>query len=238
MHRSNDNNTPQHIAIIMDGNGRWARKHGLPRSKGHEKGGETVQRVVQMCLDHGVPWLTLYAFSTENWGRPPAEVKGLMEMLYRFLRKNRDSFMEKNVRLRAIGELEMLPEKCRRLLEECIQSSVSHSALNLTLALSYGSRQEITAAARRLAEQVQCGELQPADISPELLSAQLYTSDIPDPDLLIRTSGEMRLSNYLLWQISYAELWLTPVLWPDFSTDDFEEALRDYAMRHRRYGKP
>ena len=232
-----NDNVPRHIAIIMDGNGRWARQRGLPRAKGHEKGGETVQRVVQMCLDRGVPWLTLYAFSTENWGRPAAEVKGLMEMLYLFLKKNQSMLVEKNVRLRAIGELEMLPEKCRRVLRECIQSSASHSALTLTLALSYGSRQEITAAARRLAEQVQRGELQPNDISPELLAAQLYTADMPDPDLLIRTSGEMRLSNYLLWQVSYAELWLTPVLWPDFSAADFDKALCEYATRHRRYGK-
>ena len=135
-----NDNVPRHIAIIMDGNGRWARQRGLPRAKGHEKGGETVQRVVQMCLDRGVPWLTLYAFSTENWGRPAAEVKGLMEMLYLFLKRNQSMLVEKNVRLRAIGELEMLPEKCRRVLRECIQSSASHSALTLTLALSYGSR--------------------------------------------------------------------------------------------------
>lgn len=231
------NKTPQHVAIIMDGNGRWARQHGLPRAKGHEKGAETVQRVVQMCLERGIPWLTLYAFSTENWGRPAAEVKRLMDMLYRFLDKNHSLLMEKNVRLRAIGELNLLPEKNLRLLNECIRNSASHTALNLTLALSYGSRQEITAAARRLAEQVQRGALQPADISPELLAAQLYTADMPDPDLLIRTSGEMRLSNYLLWQVSYAELWLTPVLWPDFAEADFDEALRDYAARHRRYGK-
>ena len=209
---------PQHIAIIMDGNGRWARLHSLPRSQGHEKGGEAVRRVIQMCLDRRIPWLTLYAFSTENWGRPAAEVN-------------------KNVRLRAIGELNMLPDKSRRLLEEYTESSACNSALNLTLALSYGSRQEITAAARKLAQRVQCGELSPDDITPQLLGDSLYTAGMPDPDLLIRTSGEMRLSNYLLWQISYAELWVTQALWPDFSETDLDEALANYAARHRRYGK-
>ncbi len=228
---------PQHIAIIMDGNGRWARLHSLPRSQGHEKGGEAVRRVIQMCLDRRIPWLTLYAFSTENWGRPAAEVNGLMKMLYRFLKQSRDTLTNKNVRLRAIGELNMLPDKSRRLLEEYTESSACNSALNLTLALSYGSRQEITAAARKLAQRVQCGELSPDDITPQLLGDSLYTAGMPDPDLLIRTSGEMRLSNYLLWQISYAELWVTQALWPDFSETDLDEALANYAARHRRYGK-
>ena len=228
---------PQHIAIIMDGNGRWARLHDLPRSKGHEKGGEAVHRVIQMCLERGIPWLTLYAFSTENWGRSAAEVRGLMNMLYRFLKQSRSILTEKDVRLRAIGELDMLPEKNRRLLQEYTEGSASHKALNLTLALSYGSRQEITSAARRLAARVQAGELEPNDITPQLLSDSLYTAGMPDPDLLIRTSGELRLSNYLLWQVSYAELWVTDVLWPDFSEADFDEALADYAARHRRYGK-
>lgn len=221
----------------MDGNGRWARQRGLPRTKGHEQGGLTVQRVVDLCLARGIRWLTLYAFSAENWGRPKLEVNYLMEMLYRYLRENVAKMKEKGVSVKAIGELDMLPEKCRRILRECAEQSPTPSRLNLTLALSYGSRQEITCAARRLAEQVQRGEITPADITPDLLASQLYTADTPDPDLLIRTSGEMRLSNYLLWQISYAELHITPVLWPDFSEADFDTALADYASRHRRFGK-
>lgn len=227
----------QHIAMIMDGNGRWARLRGLPRAKGHEQGGRTVERVVDLCIARSIPWLTLYAFSAENWGRPQAEVRYLMEMLYRFLKEKLGLMMEKGVRIRAIGELEMLPPKCQKLLRECEVATVQNTQLNLTLALSYGSRQEITSAARRIAEQVQSGALAPADITVDLFARHLYTKDMPDPDLLIRTSGEMRLSNYMLWQISYSELWVTPVLWPDFSEADFDAALADFATRHRRFGK-
>ena len=221
----------------MDGNGRWAKQHKLPRSKGHEQGGRAVERVVDLCLAHGIPWLTLYAFSMENWGRPKAEVSGLMEMLKRFLEKSLPKMQEKGVCFRAIGELELLPGKCRDILTKAINETQGNSALQLTLALSYGSRQEITAAARKLASLAASGKLSPQDITPELLADHLYTAGMPDPDLLIRTSGEMRLSNYLLWQVSYAELWVTPVLWPDFGEEDFEEALAEYATRHRRYGK-
>ena len=228
---------PRHVAIIMDGNGRWAKQHKLPRSKGHEQGGRAVERVVDLCINHGIPWLTLYAFSMENWGRPKAEVSGLMEMLKRFLEKSLPKMQEKGVCFRAIGELELLPEKCRDILTKAINETQGNIALQLTLALSYGSRQEITAAARKLASLAASGKLSPQDITPELLADHLYTAGMPDPDLLIRTSGEMRLSNYLLWQVSYAELWVTPVLWPDFGEEDFEEALAEYATRHRRYGK-
>ena len=228
---------PRHVAIIMDGNGRWAKQHKLPRSKGHEQGGRAVERVVDLCIDHGIPWLTLYAFSMENWGRPKAEVSGLMEMLKRFLEKSLPKMQEKGVCFRAIGELELLPGKCRDILTKAINETLGNGALQLTLALSYGSRQEITAAARKLASLAASGKLSPQDITPELLADHLYTAGMPDPDLLIRTSGEMRLSNYLLWQVSYAELWVTPVLWPDFGEEDFEEALAEYATRHRRYGK-
>ena len=228
---------PRHVAIIMDGNGRWAKQHKLPRSKGHEQGGRAVERVVDLCIDHGIPWLTLYAFSMENWGRPKAEVSGLMEMLKRFLEKSLPKMQEKGVCFRAIGELELLPKKCRDILTKAINETQGNIALQLTLALSYGSRQEITAAARKLASLAASGKLSPQDITPELLADHLYTAGMPDPDLLIRTSGEMRLSNYLLWQVSYAELWVTPVLWPDFGEEDFEEALAEYATRHRRYGK-
>ena len=197
-----DTNTkiPQHIAIIMDGNGRWAEQHKVARSKGHEQGGATVQRVIDLCIEKGVPWLTLYAFSTENWGRSKIEVSYLMKMLEKFLRERLPEMQAKNVRLHAIGELDMLPPKCRRQLETSIAETANNTALNVVLALSYGSRQEITAATRRIAAMVQRGEIQPEDITPDVLSNQLYTAGMPDPDLMIRTSGEMRISNYLLWQ--------------------------------------
>lgn len=228
---------PQHVAIIMDGNGRWARQHGLPRAKGHEQGGRTVERVVDYCLARGIPLLTLYAFSAENWGRPKMEVTYLMEMLYRFLKEQIRVLMDKNVRISAIGELDRLPAKCQKLLKESMEQTSGNTALHLILALSYGGRQEITAAARAMAEKVQQGILSPADITSEVMAAHLYTADVPDPDLLIRTSGEMRLSNFLLWQLSYTEIWVTPVLWPDFSEEHFEAALADYQGRHRRFGK-
>ncbi len=232
-----DTKIPQHIAIIMDGNGRWAEQHKVARAKGHEQGGATVQRVIDLCIEKGVPWLTLYAFSTENWGRSKIEVSYLMKMLEKFLRERLPEMQEKNVRLHAIGELDMLPPKCRRQLETSIAETAGNTALNVVLALSYGSRQEITAAARQVAAMVQRGELRPEDITPEILSSQLYTAGMPDPDLMIRTSGEMRISNYLLWQLSYAELWVTEVLWPDFGREDFDAALAEYAKRNRRYGK-
>ena len=228
---------PQHIAIIMDGNGRWAEQHGVIRAKGHENGGRTVQRVIDLCIEKGIRWLTLYAFSTENWGRSKVEVSALMHMMNKYLVERLPEMQTKGVRLHAIGELYMLPEKNRRLLQESIDATAGNTTLNVVLALSYGSRQEITAAARALARKVQSGEMTPDDITPELLGRHLYTADMPDPDLLIRTSGEQRISNYLLWQISYAELHITDTLWPDFDRADFEEALAAYAERERRYGK-
>lgn len=228
---------PQHIAIIMDGNGRWAEQHGVIRAKGHETGGKTVQRVIDLCIEKGIRWLTLYAFSTENWGRSKLEVSALMRMMNKYLVERLPEMQAKGVRLHAIGELYMLPEKNRRLLQESIDATRANTNLNVVLALSYGSRQEITAAARALAEKVQQGEIKPEDITPEMLGSHLYTADMPDPDLLIRTSGEMRISNYLLWQISYAEIHVTDTLWPDFDREDFEEALEAFAARERRYGK-
>ncbi len=228
---------PQHIAIIMDGNGRWAEQHKVARAKGHERGGETVQRTIDLCIEKGIPWLTLYAFSTENWGRSKIEVTYLMNMLAKFLKERLPEMMAKNVRLHAIGELHMLPKNCRKQLEESIEKTKNNTALNVVLALSYGSRQEITAATRKLAEMVQRGDITPADITPELLSNNLYTAGMPDPDLLIRTSGEMRISNYLLWQISYAELWVTDVLWPDFGREELDTALESFRSRNRRFGK-
>lgn len=227
----------QHVAVIMDGNGRWANQRGLPRAAGHRKGGEAVRRVVDACIARGIPWLTLYAFSTENWGRPPEEVQGLMRMLDRFLKETLPEMIERGVQLRAIGELNMLPESCLNRLKISIEKTKQNKNLILTLALSYGSRQEITRAAQRLAAMAAEGRLNPSDITPDLFALQLDTVGMPDPDLLIRTSGEMRLSNYLLWQLSYAELWVTPVLWPDFGEKELDAALEDYARRHRRYGK-
>ena len=228
---------PEHIAIIMDGNGRWAKQKGILRAKGHEEGGRSVQRVLDLCREYGVKWLTLYAFSTENWGRSALEVGALMHLLDKYLKERTPEMMEKNVRLHAIGELHMLPENCRRQLQASIDATKENTGVNLVLALSYGSRQEITAAVRSLAEQVKAGSLQPEDITPESITSRLYTAGMPDPDLLIRTSGEMRISNYLLWQISYAEIFVTDVLWPDFGRKEFEEALAEYARRERRYGK-
>ena len=230
-------NIPEHIAVIMDGNGRWAQKHGVPRAKGHEEGGKTVQRVIDLCRERGVKWLTLYAFSTENWGRSKLEVTALMRMLVKYLYERLPEMMEKNVRLHAIGELYMLPKNAQEALRDVMEKTRGNTGLNTVLALSYGSRQEITAAARALAQDVRDGKLEPADITPELLSSRLYTAGMPDPDLLIRTSGEMRISNYLLWQISYSEIHVTDTLWPDFDRADFDAALTDYAARNRRYGK-
>lgn len=228
---------PQHIAVIMDGNGRWAEQHGVARAKGHEQGGQTVQRVIDLCLEKGVKWLTLYAFSTENWGRSKMEVTALMHMLRKYLKERTPEMMEKNVRMHAIGELYMLPRNAREALQQAMVTTAGNDGLNVVLALSYGSRQEITHAARQLALCVQRGELKPEDITPEHLSARLYTAGMPDPDLLIRTSGEFRISNYLLWQISYAELYVTDVLWPDFGREEFEQALQSFAARNRRFGK-
>ncbi|MBQ2380357.1 MAG: isoprenyl transferase [Akkermansia sp.] len=234
---SNAINMPQHIAIIMDGNGRWAEQHNVARAKGHEQGGRTVQRVIDLCGEKSIQWLTLYAFSTENWGRSKIEVTYLMNMLAKYLKERLPEMMEKNVRLHAIGELYMLPKSCRKQLETSIEATKNNTGVNVVLALSYGSRQEITAAARKLAEQVQRGELKPEDITPELLGNNLYTAGMPDPDLLIRTSGEMRISNYLLWQISYSELWVTDVLWPDFGREELDAALASFHGRNRRFGK-
>lgn len=228
---------PQHLAFIMDGNGRWAKQHLLPRATGHLNGVKTVQRVIDLCIEKEIPWVTLYAFSTENWGRSKLEVTALMGMLKKYLKERTPEMMEKGVRLHAIGELYMLPEDCQEELQKAIETTKGNTKLNVVLALSYGSRQEITAAARALAEQVKAGTLAPEDITPNLLGQHLYTAGMPDPDLLIRTSGEMRISNYLLWQISYAEIHVTDTLWPDFDRADFEEALASFAVRERRYGK-
>ena len=228
---------PNHVAIILDGTGRWAKAKGMPRNYGHVQGAKTVEVICEEAYKMGIKYLTVYAFSTENWGRSKIEVTYLMNMLAKYLKERLPELMAKNVRLHAIGELYMLPKNCRKQLEECLEKTKGNTAMNLVLALSYGSRQEITSAARAVAEMVQRGEIAPADITPELLGSKLYTAGMPDPDLLIRTSGEMRISNYLLWQISYAELWVTDVLWPDFGRAELDAALASFHSRNRRFGK-
>ena len=227
---------PRHVAIIMDGNGRWAQQHKLPRLSGHEAGRKAVKKVVQAAIEHGVRYLTLYAFSVENWQRPREEVQGLMGLLRLVLREEMAEMGREGVRLRAIGRLQDLPEAVRQELEAAIENTKSNTKLDLILALSYGSRVEITEATKAIARQVKAGQLDPERIDETTISSHLYTRDLPDPDLLVRTSGEMRISNFMLWQISYAEIHVTPVLWPDFGKEQFGAALADYARRERRFG--
>lgn len=229
--------TPRHIAIIMDGNGRWANTRGLPRAEGHRAGAESVREAVETCRQIGVDYLTLYAFSSENWSRPKKEVDALMKLLERFLREKLPEMLKQNVRLHAIGRLQMLPDKCRKQIDRAIASTQDNTGLNLVLALSYGSREEITDATRSIAIKVAAGEIDPNQIDNELFASHLSTADIPDPDLLIRTSGESRISNFLLWQISYSEIVISPKNWPDFRNADLRAAVEEYARRHRRFGK-
>jgi len=227
---------PRHVAIIMDGNGRWAQQHKLPRLSGHEAGRKSVKKVVQAAIAHGVRYLTLYAFSVENWQRPRDEVQGLMGLLRLVLREELAEMGKEGVRLRAMGRLQDLPEAVREELESAIEKTKVNTKLDLILALSYGSRVEITEAAKAIAREVKSGQLEADKINEETISQHLYTRDLPDPDLLIRTSGEMRISNFMLWQISYAEIHVTPVLWPDFGKEQFAAALADFARRERRFG--
>lgn len=228
---------PRHVAIIMDGNGRWARSRGLPRLKGHSAGAESVRKIVTACRERGVQVLTLYSFSTENWGRPEDEVEGLMELLAQYLRDELDELLTNGIRLRAIGELHRLPDDVRMLLGSVMAATADNQGLTLVLALSYGSRAEIRSAVIEIARAVQEGALRPEDIGDDLISAALYTGDLPDPDLLIRTSGEMRLSNFLLWQLAYAELYVTDVAWPDFREEHLDAAFASFGKRQRRFGK-
>jgi len=227
---------PRHVAIIMDGNGRWAQQHKLPRLSGHEAGRKSVKKVVQAAIAHGVRYLTLYAFSVENWQRPREEVQGLMGLLRLVLREELAEMGREGVRLRAIGRLQDLPEAVREELESAMEKTKGNTKLDLILALSYGSRVEIAEAAKAIAREVQSSRLDVEKITEETISQHLYTRDLPDPDLLIRTSGEMRISNFMLWQISYAEIYVTPVLWPDFGKEQFAAALADFARRERRFG--
>ena len=231
-----DTHIPQHVAIIMDGNGRWAREKGLPRREGHRAGAESVREVVEACKKLGVGFLTLYAFSSENWKRPKAEIRALMALLKEFLRVKTPEMKSQGVRLHAIGRLEDLPSDCQRELYSAIDQTSSNSDIDLVLALSYGSREEIVDAARQLASEAANGILNPEDIDNDLMGQKLYTKNIPDPDLLIRTSGERRLSNFLLWQISYAEIVISEKFWPDFREPDLKAAIAEYGERNRRFG--
>ncbi|MBN2232528.1 MAG: isoprenyl transferase [Deltaproteobacteria bacterium] len=228
---------PRHVAIIMDGNGRWATSRGLGRVRGHEAGIRTVEQVVEHCARRGIGVLTLYAFSSENWQRPPAEVGALMHLLRVFLRRETARLRRNDIRLRAIGRRERLEPVVREELEEACRRTADCSGMVLNLAISYGSRDELTTAVRRLAREVRAGTLDPDAIDEECLTAALDTRGLPDPDLLIRTGGEYRVSNFLLWQAAYAELAFTATLWPDFTTAELDGILADYGRRERRFGK-
>jgi undecaprenyl diphosphate synthase len=227
---------PTHIAIIMDGNGRWAKQRHLPRVEGHRNGVESVRAIVRAAGEVGVKYLTLYAFSVENWNRPKDEVDTLMRYLARFLKNEIGELNRNNVRLAAIGQIYRLPEFVQEQLKKTKAALASNTGLTLILALSYGGRTELVEAVRSIGQKIKDGELEPAEINEPLISENLYTRHYPDPDLLIRTSGEMRISNFLLWQISYAELVVTPTLWPDFRKAQFFDALEEYTRRHRRFG--
>ena len=228
---------PQHIAIIMDGNGRWAEGRGLPRLLGHRAGAHAVRHITEACCELGISALTLYAFSWENWGRPAGEIDDLMDLLKEFLDAEAATLQRNRVRLQAIGRLDELPEAVRRLLARRIEETAPFTRMTLTLALSYGGRQEIVDATRRIAERVRRGELSPEQIDERVVAEHLYLPSLPDPDLLIRTSGEQRISNFLLWQISYCELYVTPTLWPDFTKEVLLEAIAAYQHRDRRFGQ-
>ena len=242
MQKINKNNTiidsiPKHITIIMDGNGRWAKERFLPRLAGHREGINSVRDITRICGKIGVEYLTLYTFSKENWKRPPAEVSALMTLLLRTIKKEVKGLHENNVKFNVIGDLEMLPTSTKNGLQEGVTLTSKNTGLNLSLALNYGSRQEIIKAVQFLAREVRDGFLKPEEIDEELFSSNLYTKVIPDPDLMIRTSGESRLSNFLLWQSAYTEIYMTNIYWPDFREEELMKAIKNYQNRERRYGK-
>ncbi|MCS7074360.1 MAG: isoprenyl transferase [Bacteroidia bacterium] len=228
---------PSHIAIIMDGNGRWAKQRGGLRVFGHRSGVQAVRDTIEGAAELGIPFVTLYAFSTENWQRPQYEVDALMELMVTTLEQERDTFINNHVRLRTIGDIKRLPQRCQQELQEVIRLTENNQRMTLTLALSYGSRQDLTQAMQKLAKQVQEGTLQPESIDEQTIRSALSTYFLPDPELLIRTSGEYRISNYLLWEIAYSEIYVTPKLWPDFRREDLYDALLDFQKRERRFGK-
>ncbi|WP_109851494.1 isoprenyl transferase [Aquimarina sp. AU58] len=232
-----NSNIPQHVAIIMDGNGRWAKKKGLFRAVGHENGTKAVKEAVESSAEIGVKYLTLYAFSTENWNRPKLEVDTLMKLLVNSLKKEIKTLQDNNIKLNAIGNLQSLPKKARVELLEVIEKTKSNTHMTLTLALSYGSREELIKTIKEISIKVKNGVISPHLINESVINEHLYTKDLPDVDLLIRTSGEQRISNFLLWQIAYAELYFTEILWPDFKKADLFEAIYNYQKRERRFGK-
>lgn len=231
------NNLPKHVAVIMDGNGRWAKKKGARRIFGHRHAVQAVRDVTECCGELGIKYLTLYAFSTENWARPKDEVDGLMELLVNTLKQEIGTLMENQVKLKTIGDTSHLPQNCQKNLSWAIEQTRNNSGLTLVLALSYSGRWEIIEAVKKIAEEVRAGQLDPAAINEEIFPNYLRTAGIPDPELLIRTSGELRISNFLLWQIAYTELFITPTLWPDFRKEDLYEAICSYQQRERRFGK-
>ena len=232
---------PRHVAIIMDGNGRWAKQRNLPRIMGHKAGAESVKNIVRSARELNLEVLTLYAFSIENWKRPSFEVQGLMTLLKTFLKSELENMLANDISLRCVGEIEMLPPDVQKILKEVIRNTARDAeekpGLILNLALSYGSRFEIVRAARIMAEKCVSGQFDPDDFSEKLFASHLYTAELPDPDLLIRTGGEFRLSNFLLWQLSYAELYITETMWPDFNNEKFIEALKSFQSRERRFGQ-
>ncbi|MBR1808494.1 MAG: isoprenyl transferase [Paludibacteraceae bacterium] len=232
-----NNRVPRHIAIIMDGNGRWAKKKGLNRIFGHQAGVNTVRKITEACVEFGVKYLTLYAFSTENWNRPKEEVDALMTLLVDSIEKETPDLMKNNVRLLAIGDLARLPQKAEEKFRNCMKLTSANTGVNLVLALSYSSRWEITDAVRQIARLLSNGTIDINDVNEDLISQHLTTNHIPDPDLLIRTSGELRISNFLLWQLAYSELYFTDVYWPDFDKEELRKAIISYQQRERRYGK-
>jgi undecaprenyl diphosphate synthase len=229
-------NLPRHVAVIMDGNGRWAKSRHLPRIEGHRRGADSAREIIRTAGELGIKYLTLYAFSAENWNRPKDEVDALMKYLVHYLKTETKDLNKNNVRLEVIGQIHRLPDNVQENLTKSMATLSKNNGLTLVMALSYGSRIEIVEAVRLIAEKAKQGRLDPADINEKIISDHLWTRNIPDPDLLIRTSGEMRVSNFLLWQISYAELVITPTLWPDFKRPQFYAALEEYAKRHRRFG--
>lgn len=231
------NNIPRHIAVIMDGNGRWAKKKGAMRIFGHRNAVQAVREVTESCGELGVEYLTLYAFSTENWARPKAEVDGLMELLVNTLNQEINRLMDNQVRLITIGDTSHLPLDCQKNLEWAREQSKNNTGLTLILALSYSGRWEIVSAVKKIAQEVKEGKIKPEEINDEVFENYLQTSGIPDPELLIRTSGELRISNFLLWQLAYTELYITPTLWPDFRKEHLYEAIWSYQQRERRFGK-
>ncbi|MBN1102092.1 MAG: isoprenyl transferase, partial [Deltaproteobacteria bacterium] len=231
MTRIDPQNLPKHVAVIMDGNGRWARKRAMNRIRGHEEGAESVREIVRTSRKMEIPYLTLYAFSEENWKRPRYEIEALMKLLKRFLKSEVDEMRENGIRLRAIGRIEKLPQDVKKVLADVMEKTAMGRDMVLTLALSYGGRQEIVDAFRKIGRRIQAREVGSDEITEELINAFLYTSDMPDPDLLIRTSGESRVSNFLLWQIAYTEIYVTPTQWPDFREEEYLKAIEDYQRR-------